>query len=252
MIILSRMTSLSIDINADLGEKAGQDHVIMPLVSSCSIACGGHVGDEESMNETIKLAALHNVKIGAHPSYPDKENFGRLPLGISDIDLEESLKDQLKNFYRIAKESNQQVHHVKAHGALYNTISKDKKTAKIYLKVISQLGIQAKLYVPFNSVIHKLAKSQYKCLTEAFIDRAYNDDLSLVGRSQANALHKTPETAWRQLHEMAVHGEVSTITGSKAKIDAHTFCIHGDHPNAKQILEFIHHKLSKHNISLQK
>lgn len=252
MIILSQMTKLSIDINADLGEGAGQDHIIMPLISSCNIACGGHIGDEKSMSKSINLAAKNNVKIGAHPSYPDNENFGRLPMDIPYIDLEESIKSQLDDFYRIAKENNQTVHHIKAHGALYNTIAKNEKIAKTYLNAISQLGTQAKLYVPYNSAIHKLARSKYECLIEAFIDRAYNDDLSLVERSLANALHKTPEKAWKQLYEMAVHKKVNTLNNSIVKIYADTFCIHGDHPNAKQILEYIHQKLSKHNISLQK
>lgn len=252
MIIFIQMTKLSVDINADLGEHAGQDHVVMPLISSCNIACGGHIGDEKSMHETIRLAALNNVKIGAHPSYPDKENFGRIHLDISDLDLEESLKNQLSQFYKIAEENNQSVHHIKAHGALYNTIAKDEKTAKTYLNALSELGIKAKLYVPYNSVIHKLARSKQECLIEAFIDRAYNTDLSLVERSQTNALHKTPELAWRQLYEMVVHGEVSTINGAKVKIDADTFCIHGDHPNVKHILEYIHQAFSKHNLSLKK
>lgn len=246
------MTRLSIDINADLGEGAGQDEIIMPLISSCNIACGGHIGDEQSMHETIQLAAKNNVKIGAHPSYPDTENFGRVHFDISDIDLEESLKIQLSAFFHIAKLSNQKVHHIKAHGALYNTIAKDEKTAKIYLKAISRLGIRPKLYVPYNSVIHQLAKSKYDCLIEAFIDRAYNSDLSLVTRSQKNALHKTPEAAWNQLYQMAVHGEVETAEETKVKIHADTYCIHGDHPNAKQILEYIHREFSKHNIILQK
>jgi UPF0271 protein len=252
MIILTRMTKLTLDINADLGENAGQDDVIMPLISSCNIACGGHIGDEESMRKTINLAGIHNVKIGAHPSFPDKENFGRLPLDISDFYLEESLKNQLIDFYRVAKENKVQVHHIKAHGVLYNSIANDEKVAKTYLKVISQLGVHAKLFVPYNSVIYKLARSHYDCLIEAFIDRAYNDDLSLVGRGQANALHKTPEAVWNQLYEMAVRKEVNTISGSRVKINADTFCIHGDHPKAKQILEYIHHQLSKHNISLEK
>lgn len=246
------MTQYSIDINADLGEGAGQDHVIMPLISSCNIACGGHVGDEQSMRETIDLAAMNNVKIGAHPSYPDIENFGRIPLDISDIDLEESLIKQLTDFYRIAKDSNQKVYHIKAHGALYNNIAKSEKTAKTYLKAISRLGIKAQLYVPYNSVIHKLARSNYQCLIEAFIDRAYNSDLSLVARSKKKALHKTPEAAWSQLFQIVVHKRVKTAKKSNVKLHADTFCIHGDHPNARQILEYIHGQFVEHNITLQK
>lgn len=245
------MTKISLDINADLGEGAGQDELIMPFISSCNIACGGHIGDEHSMKATIQLAALYNVNIGAHPSFPDRENFGRIQMNISDIDLEKSLKNQLIQFYQIVKKNHQEVHHIKAHGALYNTIAKDEKTARIYLNTISKLGIQAKLYVPFNSVIHKLASSKYECLTEGFIDRAYNNDLSLVSRDHKEALHKTPEKAWKQLYDMAVHKKVNTICDFQAEIYADTFCIHGDHPNAKGILEYIHDQLSQQNITIQ-
>lgn len=252
MIILSQMTKISFDINADLGEEAGQDDVIMPLISSCNIACGGHIGDDESIHKAIALAQLNKVKVGAHPSFPDKENFGRIAMEMAAIDLEESLKNQLDLFYQVAKENNEPVHHIKAHGALYNRIAKDEKTATIFLNAVSKLDVKVKLYVPNNSVIHRLAKSKYECLTEAFIDRAYNEDASLVGRSEAQALHKTPERAWKQLYEMVMNKEVSTINGSKIKIEADTFCIHGDHPNAKQILEYIHEMLSKHSLSLKK
>lgn len=250
MIILSRM--ISIDINADLGEGAGQDHVIMPLISSCNIACGGHIGDEESIDKAISLAKYHHVKVGAHPSYPDKQHFGRRAMDISTEELERNLTDQLTFFYKIAKKNKQDVYHIKAHGALYNRIAKDEKTAKTYLSAISKLGIRAKLYVPYDSVIHQLAKSKFECQFEAFIDRAYNDDLSLVGRNQPGALHETPEKAWGQLHEIATQKHVSTISSSKVKIHADTFCIHGDHPNAPRILDYIHQNLSKHKLELAK
>jgi UPF0271 protein len=252
MIILSQMTRISVDINADLGEGAGQDDAIMPLISSCNIACGGHIGDEESINKTIVLAQFNKVKIGAHPSFPDKENFGRTAMEMTEVDLEESLKNQLTLFYQIAKENDEPVHHIKAHGALYNSIAKEEKTAAIFLNAVSKLDVKAKLYVPNNSVIHRLAKSKYECLTEAFIDRAYNEDSSLVERSQKGALHKTPEAVWKQLHEMITNKKVNTINGAKIEVQADTFCIHGDHPNAKQILEYIHQMLSKHNLSLKK
>lgn len=252
MLIFSSMTGAIVDINADLGEGAGQDHAIMPLISSCNIACGGHVGDEKSIRETIELAKLNNVKVGAHPSYPDKENFGRVQMEINQMDLQESLKHQISNFYNLASQSNIPVHHIKAHGALYNTIAKDERTAKTFLDTISALGINVKLYFPYNSVIHKMALSQYDCLLEAFIDRAYNEDLSLVARNHENALHKTPEKAWGQLYEMVTRKEVSSLNGQKIPIHADTYCIHGDHPNAKQILEYIHQKLSEHNLSLNK
>lgn len=252
MIILSRMTPISIDINADLGEGAGQDDVIMPLISSCNIACGGHVGDAQSIHETMQLAKQHNVKVAAHPSYPDRENFGRVNMEISLLELEESIKSQLSLFYELAEQNGQSVNHIKAHGALYNKIAKDEKTAKVYLNAISNLGIKAKLYVPNNSVVHQLAKSEFDCSFEAFIDRAYNEDLSLVNRSLPNALHQTPEKAWRQLYEMVTQNQVTTIDGEIVKVQGDTFCIHGDHPNAQQILEYVHQNLSKNGLKLNK
>lgn len=252
MIILRRMDKLIVDINADLGEGAGQDNKIMPLISSCNIACGGHTGDRYSIKKTMDLATDHNVKIGVHPSYPDTENFGRIHLKISDIDLQESLIKQISLFYEIAEKYNQPVHHIKAHGALYNKIATDPKTAEIYLKAITRLGIQSKLYVPYDSIIYNLARPQFECMVEAFIDRTYNSDLSLVSRNSPDALIKTSKEAWNQLYEIVVLGEVSTINNTKVAIQADTFCIHGDHPNAVSILEYLHAQLKNHNFQLNK
>jgi len=234
-----------VNINADLGEGAGQDEEIMPYLTSCNIACGGHTGDNDSIEETILLAKKHNVKIGAHPSYPDREHFGRKRPEIDDLALQDSLMDQLERFFRVAKKLDVEVHHIKAHGALYNDAAKDEKIAKLFLNAITRLGIQSKIYAPFDSQLHRVAEVYFPVVFEAFIDRAYNDDLSLVNRNEVSALHESKERAWQQLYEMHFLEEISTASGKKAVIKAQTYCIHGDHPQAVKILKYIREQLSK-------
>ena len=239
------MSRERVNINADLGEGAGQDAELMPLLSSCNIACGGHAGDRDSIIETIELARKFDVKIGAHPSYPDREHFGRIRPNIDDLALEESLADQLELFFHTAKKIGVDVHHVKAHGALYNDASADGKTAQLFLNTLKRLGITTKIYAPFESKMHGLVSDDYQVIYEAFIDRAYNEDLSLVNRSHKDALHQTPERAWKQLYELYFLEEVTTASGIKTAIQADTFCIHGDHPGAVRILRYLREELAK-------
>ena len=117
------MDRKGLKLNADLGEGAGNDHIIMPFLSLCNIACGAHAGSKEIIHNTIQLAKKHDVKIGAHPSYPDKENFGRLRMDISQIDLFDSLMNQLQTFRTVAEQLKIKVYHIKAHGALYHAVA---------------------------------------------------------------------------------------------------------------------------------
>ena len=167
-----------IDINCDLGEGVGNEAELLPLIGSCNIACGGHAGDFVSMRETINLAKKNEVKIGAHPSYPDKANFGRQVMSISNKDLKISLQKQLKTFDKALEVENAQLHHIKAHGALYNQTAKDEDLAKFYLDIIKPYRESTYIYVPFGSVIAKLASQKgFKIFYEAFADRNYNSRL---------------------------------------------------------------------------
>ena len=138
----------TIDINSDLGEGMDNDPLIMPLISSCNIACGGHYGDEESMRTTVRLAMKHKVKIGAHPAFPDKDNFGRKVLTMTKSELCQSVFDQLLHFYAICEIENAPVHHIKLHGALYNYAAKDAPTADAVVEAIVATKIRPKFYVP--------------------------------------------------------------------------------------------------------
>ena len=232
-----------VNINADLGEMAGQDEEIMPYLNSCNIATGGHVGDAKSIQKTINLAKRYNVKIGAHPSYPDHENFGRVRPDISDKELHKSLTHQLQNFYKITAENNVDVHHIKPHGALYHDVVNDKSKAELFLEVLADLGLKTLIYTLKDSFLDQLGRKNHRILHEAFIDRRYNLDLSLVSRKEKDALIEKPEEVWNQFYSMVFLNKINVISGEVIDIRADTFCIHGDHPNAVNILKFIQEKL---------
>ena len=172
---------MKIDINCDVGEGIASEHLLMPYISSCNIACGGHFGDVNSIDKTIKLAIKNNVKIGAHPSFPDKENFGRKLIQISDEEFTNSIQKQLNLFLDSLSLFGKKLHHIKPHGALYNAIAIDEKLANLFIDVTRNYLKDAFLYVPYNSVIERIAlKNNINIKYEAFADRNYNNDLTLV------------------------------------------------------------------------
>jgi len=239
------MHQFEININADIGEMAGQDEAIMPYLSSCNIATGGHVGDAQTIQKTIDLAIKNKVEIGAHPSYPDRENFGRIRSEISDSELTESLIEQLQTFYKIAQKNKVEVHHIKPHGALYHDLVNDKEKAILFLSVVEKLGIKTQLYTLQNGFLHQLSGKNHTVCFETFIDRHYNTDLSLVSRKESHALIEEPKEVWEQLYEMVFLKQVTTVSGKTQSLSAETFCIHGDHPNATEILKYIHSQVEQ-------
>ncbi|MDH5475806.1 MAG: LamB/YcsF family protein, partial [Cyclobacteriaceae bacterium] len=169
-----------IDVNCDVGEGVNNEELLMPYISSCNIACGGHAGGLETMTNVVSLAIKHNVKIGAHPSYPDRENFGRKSMVISDEDLAITIVKQIKTLEKVVSTSERQLHHIKPHGALYNDIAKNTALANVFLDAIASYRNTCALYVPFTSEIaHEALKRNFKVVYEAFADRNYNDDHSL-------------------------------------------------------------------------
>lgn len=231
---------MQININCDLGEGLPNDAELMQHISSCNIACGGHAGTIETIDKTIALAIENNVKIGAHPSYPDKENFGRKTLALSSSELQESLENQLQLFLERLKLQNGKLHHIKIHGALYNESAKSKELAETIIKAVKNIDDSVFLYVPFNSEIEKTAKQHnIKILYEGFLDRNYNDDHSLVSRNEENAVIHDKEEALKHLQRMVFDGQIKTISGKKITTKADTFCIHGDNTSAVEMLTYI-------------
>jgi UPF0271 protein len=241
-----------IDINIDVGEGVGNESLLLPLVSSCNIACGGHAGDEKTMKAIVELAKTNKVKIGAHPSYPDKLNFGRQEIEISCANLYTSLKQQIRSLLLVLRDKHLMLHHIKPHGALYNKAAVDIKTATVIVEVIKGIALPLKLYAPYNSVLANLAiKEGVQVINEAFADRNYNDDLTLVSRINNNSIINDVDMAFEHLLRMIQEKKVKTINGLEADIKADTFCIHGDHPKAYEFITYFRNKLKENNIIIQ-
>ncbi|MCR9181801.1 MAG: 5-oxoprolinase subunit PxpA [Flavobacteriaceae bacterium] len=241
----------NIDINADLGEGFPYDEAIMPLISSCSIACGGHYGDENSIRKAIQLAKMFGVKVGAHPSFPDTKNFGRKVIKIEEEDLYESLVNQMQTFLRICYEEGEKINHIKLHGALYNLAAIDGTVAGIVIQSFLDVCPETTVYLPGNSVFFVLAKDKVSTKPEAFIDRSYTDEGFLVSRTHPGALLESPEKCLNQLIELVTSKRVTTLSGKQLPIHAETYCIHGDHPNSVSILKYLHQHLKKHSIEIE-
>ena len=229
-----------ININCDLGEGLNNEHLIMPLINSCNIACGGHAGDSQSMIECVEISIKNDVEIGAHPSYPDKENFGRKKIDISRSELYFSLIDQIERLNSIAVSYGKKLHHIKAHGALYNQMFSDKDLSDFYLDTIKGFQEECYIYIPYNSEIEKSALEKgFKIMYEAFGDRAYNDNLSLVSRDIKGALINNPKLVIDQISNIIDSEKVKSINGKQKSIKADTICIHSDTDNSIEILKEI-------------
>ncbi len=241
-----------IHINCDLGEGGEQDAEFMTLISACNIACGGHAGTLDSMREIVALAMEHNVEIGAHPSYPDKENFGRSSLQMEPEDLKRSLVAQILSLKQITESEGGKLTHIKLHGALYNDAARDENIAEIVIKAVEEFEEDIPIYAPENSVISQLAKGRINVIFEAFADRNYEENFNLVSRQNSNALITKKGEVFDHLFEMFSLGNIIAVTGKKLPCKATTFCLHSDTPNAIEILQFLHEKFRDNNIEILK
>jgi UPF0271 protein len=195
------------------------------------------------------LAYQQGVKVGAHPSYPDKENFGRFSMDISSDELIRSVQEQLQVFTSILKKESIFLHHIKPHGALYNDMAKDSVLAKTFLTAIEKYKEIVFIYVPYGSAIEKESINQgFKIKYEAFGDRNYNSDLSLVSRNTINALIEEPKMVLQQIIHIAKKNQLRTVSNELVKIKADTYCIHSDTPSALQILMYLSHELPMYNL----
>lgn len=246
------MQHIFIDINADLGEGIGNEAQLMSFISSCNIACGGHAGNTETMQTVVKLAKKHHVKIGAHPSFPDVENFGRIAIDMPCAALFKSIENQIHALIEVLDEEKVSLHHVKPHGALYNMAMKDEKIAKVVVEVMKSMHLPVFLYVPYKSIIARIAmENNIPIVYEAFADRNYNDDLTLVSRKNAHAILHDEDTVFQHVFRMISEGKVKTITGKEIEIEAHTFCIHGDNPKAIGLVNKLVTNLKLEGVSIQ-
>ena len=222
-----------IELSADLGEGSPREDEIWPLIARANVACGGHVGDDESMREAAAMAARHHVIFGAHPSYPDRENFGRRSMAIAPDALRASLRTQIAALAAFAP-----VQHVKPHGALYNDAHKSRDLAAV---VVSALDPSIALVAPDRSEMAAAARAAgIRVIREAFADRRYEAGGSLTPRSIAGST-LTIEEAAAQAALLASEGVVIARDGSRIPIAFDTLCVHADMQGAVERLQAIRH-----------
>ncbi len=241
--------TMKIDINCDMGEsfghfRIGRDEDIMPYITSCNIACGFHGGDPLTIENSLKLAKKFGVKVGAHPSYPDLAGFGRRPMHIPAHELHALIAYQVSALKGMAESLNLRLHHVKPHGALYHAATQDEAIARTLLEAIRSIDPQLAVYGPANIGWHHLAeKMGIRYVHEAFADRHYRENGSLLPRSHPLALLYEPDKIARRALKLLQQGSLTTLSGKEIKIKAQTLCLHSDHPQAPQIAKKLHDTL---------
>ncbi len=238
----------SIDLNADVGEGAGTDADLVPLVSSVNIACGAHAGDEDTMRQSVELALKHGIAIGAHPGFADRENFGRKELPIHPAAAAGLVLGQARMLRDLAEGLGARVGHVKLHGALYNMASRDAALANAIVAALAgeacEPGRAWTLVALAGSVLAAVARDHgIRVIGEAFADRAYLPDGSLMPRSQAGAVIEDADTASRQALQIAALGTVTGSDGAELHVAAQTLCLHGDGPSAVEFARRIRRDL---------
>lgn len=249
----------SIDLSCDLGESStpealATENAIWPLVTSANVACGGHAGDAASMRAAIVLARRHGVRLGAHPSFPDREGFGRRALEISDEALVAALVAQLEELRSIARiEGGLALERVKAHGALYNLAHHDSRLARLLAGTTLAAAPGAALVCPAGSEMERAARELgLQIVREAFADRRYLPDGALVPRSDPRALLDDPAESAAQALSLASHAVVTAVDGSEIPVAHETICVHSDMPGAVERLVAIRAALVRRGFEIRR
>lgn len=246
----------TIDLNCDLGEWRAEnglqkDAAIMPFISSCNIACGGHIGDNKSMLATLRLAMKHRVALGAHPSYPDRKNFGRVVLDIQSDKLRDSLLNQLNSFFELVDKESGSVHHIKPHGALYNEAARNRKVAETVVQAFFEFDQKIPIYCQEGSELAKvLADAGIPVMHEVFADRAYEDNLTLRSRKLEKAIIHEKEEVINHIHRMVIEAKVRTFSGLIKPIIAETMCLHSDTEGSIELAKSIFEYLKKKGVNI--
>jgi UPF0271 protein len=241
----------SIDLNCDLGEGCPFDAELMQLITSANIACGGHAGNDETMATTIRLAIANGVAIGAHPGYPDRENFGRQPLNLRTDVLSSLISGQIQRIKRIADSLGAEVSHVKPHGALYNQAAADSSIAQAVIDAVAAADGSLVLFGLANGLLIGMAqKAGLRTVGEAFADRRYLSNGRLAPRSTPGAVIEDPEAAAEQALRIARREPIPTIDGGSIVVQADTICLHGDGVNAVSNARLIRETLIDHGVEI--
>jgi len=248
---------MEININCDLGEKSKlhnneNDPFLLEIVNSASVACGYHAGDEETMDEVVKISKKNNVSIGAHPSFNDPENFGRKRINLTSSEIRKLIIDQYEILQRIAFNHNENVTHIKPHGALNNMACEDLDLATTIAKAVYDIDKSMIYLVPTGSKMEIAAKRlNMRIACEIFADRNYEDDGNLVSRSKKNALITDPGIAKKHVLRMVTNQAINCLSGKQIPCEIDSVCIHGDNKSSLATAKSIKLNLAQNGLLLK-
>jgi 5-oxoprolinase (ATP-hydrolysing) subunit A len=244
-------------LNADLGESpealvSGRDFELMRYITSANVACGGHAGDRSTMDTILRFAKEVNVAVGAHPAYPDPQNFGRVPVSMRADELEESICGQIVGLCEAAETVGVRIAHVKPHGALYHATNRDPSVAEAVGRAVARVDPNLILVGQAESrSLEFWRRIGFHCAAEAFADRVYEADGTLRARNNAGAIIEDAQSAAEQARSIVMDGKVCTHGGSLVAVHAETLCIHSDTRNVIDIARAIRRKLESAGIQLE-
>ncbi len=248
---------MEININCDLGEKSKfhstkNDPDLLKIVNSANIACGYHAGDKETMNKVIEISKTNQVSIGAHPSFNDPENFGRKKINLNSSEVTKLIVDQYEILQKIAQNHNENVTHIKPHGALNNMACEDLELATTIAKAINSINKDIIFLVPTGSKMELAGKKlNMKIACEIFADRNYEDDGNLVSRSKDNALITNPDVAKKHVLKMVKNQALNCFSGKKIPCKIDSVCIHGDNESSLATAKSIKDNLISNGLELK-
>lgn len=243
---------MHVDLNADLGEGAPDDAALLALVSSVNIACGWHAGDARLMQATVAAALARGVAIGAHPSYPDREHFGRREMQLQPEEVRADLLYQIGALDALVRAAGGRLHHVKPHGALYNQAARDPALADAIAAAVRAVDPGLAIYgLAGGELLRAAERAGLRAVAEVFADRGYRADGSLVPRSQPGALVDDVDEAVARTLRMVREGVVTAVSGETVPLQAQTLCLHGDGPHALAFARAIHQALSDAGVELR-
>lgn len=241
-----------VDLNADVGEECGDDAALIPLLTSANVACGAHAGNTQVMRQTVRLCLDHGVVLGAHVSYPDRENFGRRDLDLPAAAITASVGEQMEVLAAVAQSAGTRVRYVKAHGALYNRMADDAEVADAVIAALKGFDPRLSLLTLPDCVAMRQAERQgVSTVGEAFADRAYRDDGRLQPRSEEGAVITDDERVAERGLRLVREGLVESVSGKPITVKARSLCVHGDTPGAVQLARALRTALQDAGVELR-
>ena len=244
------------DLNSDLGEsygawRMGDDDAMLQIVTSANVACGFHAGDPQGMLHTLRAAAARGVVVGAHVSYPDRVGFGRRPMEVSSAELTADVIYQIGALQGLARAAGARLAYVKPHGALYNAIAHDQRQARAVIEGIRAVdGSLLMLGLAGSPILQWAADAGLRVAAEAFADRAYTPQGTLVPRREAGAVLHDPALVARRMLQLVQQGQIEAIDGSRIRLQADSICVHGDSPGAVAMARQVRQHLEEAGVAL--